>query len=730
MKLASKVKQVLLFILGFNSRSLPLHTRLWVAYLEVKSRISIATRRKEHFSLTYPPDEIVLRELTGFKTIEELATHMRLREKPAFFFQVSTTESKENIIATLERTFPEVKKQTLVSAEQIITHIFDLLGSGPIKVTRDTNSEGGYKPVDWHVDFKSGYRWDVKTYFKDVQYGRIHNVDIKIPWELSRFQHLPTLGKAYWFSNDEKYAREFVDEINDWIDSNPAQYGVNWACTMDVAIRVVNWIWGFCFFKDSIEVSDKFLIKFLRSLYVHGKFIERNLERNLLGINSNHYLSDLVGLVYLGVMFPEFKEAKKWQDLGIKELVAELEKQVYSDGVDYEASISYHRLVTELFLSTALLSLKNNITLPDSYMTRLEKMIEFVMHYTKPDGTAPQIGDNDDGRLHILANYCNWNTADHRYLLSIGAVLFNRPDFKGTSGGFHEEAFWLLGEEGSRIFNELPDEKSTTPSVAYRDGGFYIMRTDSLYMIVDCIPADAKAPSGHRHNSRLSFDLFAYDKSFIVDPGAYLYTADKDMRNLFRSTAYHNTVAVDDTEQNRFDQNELFSMGQDAVTKVNRWQVTTEHDILDVGHNGYRRLKKPIIHVRHIFFNKIDGYWVMKDVLSGDHSHKFDLYIHFAPLEVELDNEFPLVVRTKTQGANLAIIPLETNGVSVEVLKGWVSYQYGVKVKAPVVKYFKSAQAPASFCNVLYPYQAETYIGDIIDKVGRLNLTELFGGAK
>jgi len=57
-----------------------------------------------------------------------------------------------------------------------------------------------------------------------------------------------------------------------------------------------------------------------------------------------------------------------------------------------------------------------------------------------------RFGDNDDGRLHILSNCGNWNRLDHRYLLSIGAVLFKRSDFKQASGGFHEEAFWLLGE--------------------------------------------------------------------------------------------------------------------------------------------------------------------------------------------------------------------------------------------------------------------------------------------
>ncbi len=74
---------------------------------------------------------------------------------------------------------------------------------------------------------------------------------------------------------------------------------------------------------------------------------------------------------------------------------------------------------------------------------------------TKPDGTAPQIGDNDDGRLHILSDYGNWSRLDHRYLLSVGAVMFERGEFKAAAGVFPEEAFWLVGAEGLNIYKVL-----------------------------------------------------------------------------------------------------------------------------------------------------------------------------------------------------------------------------------------------------------------------------------
>jgi hypothetical protein len=642
--------------------------------------------------------------LDGYESVKDFLGGFRSREKPLFFFSQKDRQS-------FRWVFPQVGEGVISDADGMCAHSFDLLGSGK------TSVDGQAGKIDWHRDFKSGVRWDADILYTDTELIKSNSSDIKVPWELSRFQHLPTLGKAYWLTEDEKYAREFVAQIGDWIENNPPLYGVNWTGTMDIAIRAVNWLWGYHFFKDSPQLTDEFLAKFLKSLWVHGRHIRANLERSWRGITGNHYLSDIVGLVYLGVMLPEFKQAKAWRKFGVKELINEMKNQVYPDGVDYEGSISYHRLVAELFFSATLLCLKNGISFPAWYMEKLEKMVEFAMCYAKPDGTAPQIGDNDDGRLHILADYGDWNRLDHSYLLSIGAALFKRPDFKAAAGKFHEEAFWLLGEEGLEGFKGLTDQRHLVSSKSFPQGGFYVMRRDNLYMIVDCVSADKRTPSGHKHNSRLSFELFAYDKSFIIDPGAYIYTADKEMRNLFRSTNYHNTVVVDGKEQNGFDEDNLFRMGNDAFIKVNKWESTDEYDLLNAEHSGYERLKNPVTHRRQVYFDKPGGYWVVKDILSGEGEHEFDLYFHLAPLEIEADKTFPLAVKTKTKGANLAIIPLEAEGVSLEIGEGWVSYRYGVKVEAPVIKYSRKGQLPASFGNIVYPHQGEIDIGDVIERV-------------
>lgn len=667
--------------------------------------------------LTHSSNEQLIKSLGGLKSVNETLEDLHSLKRPLFFIN---PEHKQEIVDILQTNFP-ADSESSADINQICDHTFDLLGSGKKCLNKLGKSDDStsYKDIDWHKDFKSGVVWDPHIFYTDIRIIKnAKGSDIKVPWELSRFQHLPTLGKAYWLSGDEKYAREFINEINDWIQSNPPFHGVNWACTMDVAIRVVNWIWGYYFFKDSPETNDEFLLKFLRSFYAHEVYIKANLERSLKGINSNHYLSDIAGLVFMGVVFPEFNEIKKCGEFGIKELINEMKKQVYPDGVDYEGSISYHRLVTEIFLSSTLLCLKNGVSFPNWYMERLEKMIEFVMYYIKPDGTAPQIGDNDDGRLHVLSKYGNWSRLDHKYLLSVGAVLFNRHDFKKMASEFQEEALWLLGKEGLMKFDDIKDKKVLLSSKSFQNCGYYILRDNYLYMIIDCIPAHHRLPSGHMHNSRLSFELFAQDKSFIVDPGAYIYTADKKMRNLFRSTRYHNTVVVDKDEQNKFDDNYLFAMELDAMVHINRWEVESTYDFLDAEHSGYARLKDPIIHRRQIYFNKLGGYWVIKDILRGKKRHEFDLYFHFAPMNIKFDSKSSHIIKSNAGcGWDIAIIPMDTDGLSCEIQDGLISYSYGTKIQAPIVKYSKTALAPTEFLNIIYPFKKYLQIEKVLNNV-------------
>lgn len=87
--------------------------------------------------------------------------------------------------------------EILRCADAALEHSFDLLGSGV--VTLD--------PIRWHSDFKFGYSWPVGVFYKRLRGMTPKGADIKLPWELSRCQHLLWLGEAYLITQEESMHR-------------------------------------------------------------------------------------------------------------------------------------------------------------------------------------------------------------------------------------------------------------------------------------------------------------------------------------------------------------------------------------------------------------------------------------------------------------------------------------------------------------------------------------------
>ncbi|MCF7811928.1 hypothetical protein K9N50_13190, partial [bacterium] len=76
-----------------------------------------------------------------------------------------------------------VNNANLEESKRIWKVIFHNQCSGP--PTPDSRLPS-YTPIDWHLDFKSGYRWSEKTWCKDIKFGHKLGVDIKVPRELAR----------------------------------------------------------------------------------------------------------------------------------------------------------------------------------------------------------------------------------------------------------------------------------------------------------------------------------------------------------------------------------------------------------------------------------------------------------------------------------------------------------------------------------------------------------------
>ncbi|UJS18865.1 MAG: heparinase II/III family protein [Candidatus Jettenia sp.] len=548
--------------------------------------------------------------------------------------------------------------------------------------------DGDYSPINWHLDFKSGYLWSGDTWFQGIPYGHEPGVDIKVPWELARMQHLALLVWAYSLSKNGRegfhqynvYRREFCNQVLDFIATNPPRFGVNWRCTMDVGIRVSNWLVTYDLFKAyGAEFDREFDSLFLKSIYEHGLHIVNNLEWDPQ-LHGNHYLANIIGLLFVAAYLPCTPEIDVWLAFAMQELVNEVEYQFTSDGVNFEASTSYHRLAAEMVVygtalimalpseklralkdydyrlhhsipklrpaPTTLYSLEGSeekTPFPVRYLERLEKMAEFAMHITMPDGHVPQIGDNDSGRFLKLqpvyqsmtvagAKMCynNLDTynvlpddtvywyedhADHRHLAAAINGIFQRHDFADFATEKQLEYYIVKSLcNNGRFFSYCSKKKNNYKEhdtsdnglelYTYPGFGLYIYKSKFLYLAVRCGHIGQNGNGGHAHNDQLSIELAIHGVPIIVDPGTYLYTPLPEKRNLFRSTAMHNTLSVSGKEQNTWHEGRsgLFGMLDHAKAKV--VEINT-HKFLGE-HRGFGTVHRRLLDIHERYIHGFD----------------------------------------------------------------------------------------------------------------------------
>ena len=64
-------------------------------------------------------------------------------------------------------------------------------------------------------------------------------------------------------------------------------------------------------FRRAPDFDDDKLVQLLRIFDQHGRFIREHLEFSYIA-TSNHYLSNIAGLLWLGIMLPELAGAAAW----------------------------------------------------------------------------------------------------------------------------------------------------------------------------------------------------------------------------------------------------------------------------------------------------------------------------------------------------------------------------------------------------------------------------------
>lgn len=479
--------------------------------------------------------------------------------------------------------------------------------------------EDAYQPIDWQKDIKSGYRWSAQAWYLKQKWADRPGGDIKMPWEMSRLQHLPRMAIFSLVLPDKKEMlyREFRCQCLDFFAQNPPRMGVNWLCTMDVGIRTANLVLAYSLFASlGVKIDPDFQRTFITSIYEHCYHIFNNLEWSEV-LTSNHYLADIAGLLFGAAFLPESPESKSWLDFAIREIQNELIKQFYEEGSNFEGSTAYHRLSSDMAAyCVALLLGMGKETLQNGISSRLEGAAAFLSALTRPDGNLTQVGDNDSGlffRLSPTGRLYRVPEVKEKYISLAGyqpekgdklywdedlndgrptaaalgglfpsgagtAYLLERSVVRSLACGLMLESGWEPpkavpeGEVRSLDYQakfEIPAPgRSLTENLhlqVFPRFGIYVFRSNRLYLVVNASDNGQRGTAGHAHNDKLSFELMIDGKVLFEDPGTYVYTASASLRDSFRSVCAHNTIQVG-VEQNDF--LTLFSMKNETRCTV------------------------------------------------------------------------------------------------------------------------------------------------------------------
>lgn len=600
--------------------------------------------------------------------------------------------------AVLENRMPEERTQLLAAADAICNGRFDLLGYRQLSFG---------DPIDWHLDPVAGRRSPLMHWSHIDPLDTETVGDHKVIWELNRHQWAVTLGQAYRYTDDERYADKFAAYIKEWMQANPPGIGINWASSLEVAYRLIAWSWTLFLLRGSKALTAALYVEMLEWISRQARHVERYLSYYFSP--NTHLTGEALGLFYIGVLFPELKGAERWRKLGRRILLEQLERQVMEDGVYFEQTTCYQRYTVEIYLHFLMLASRHGIAVPAEAGERVQKMLDFLLAVSSPDGSLPQIGDADGGTLLPLLRR---KPCDYRGVFGIAAVFFGRSDYAWAAGAAVPEVIWMFGIEGLKIFDSLPSDPpvSATPSRLFPHGGYAVMRSGwdrcAHRLIFDVGPHGCPVSGGHGHADMLSVQCSLFGEPYLLDSGTGVYTGDPQSRDYFRSTAAHNTITVDGLGQ--ASPAGPFKWERRSRARLRRWISNESMDFADADHDAYHRLPDPVTHRRRVLFVK-QRYYVIVDDLAGKSEHRIDLRFQFAPMEVTL-NPDSWVLAADSTGRECRMLvsataPLQTELVHgrTEPLQGWVSPDYGQREPAPMLVCSTVAQLPLRIVTLVLP---------------------------
>jgi hypothetical protein len=386
-------------------------------------------------------------------------------------------------------------------------------------------------PPQWQKDYLVGVdlATDASAFALDHR-ALPGGADIKLIWELSRWQHLTRLAMAAHVLDDARAAAKCVAWLEDWVKHNPPYRGWNWTSALEVGMRLIQFTWMDALLignaergTRNVELEKRLVALRQEILPAHVWYAWRH--QSFGSSANNHLLGELAGLILATVRWPELAK------LGapLEELQRRLEREVLAqfadDGGNKEQALNYQLFSWELCWHARNALVAAGRQLPTKVEDRLRRAAQFFTDVQVP--TDPwDYGDSDNA---VALPVC----VDERRTVCEWHAWLNDQ----STAPAHD--YWL----GQPM---LSAEATTTDRVehwrVFPTSGHAIRSADDLVLRWDLSPLGYLATQAHGHLDVLHLSVWREGVAMVIDPGTGCYYADTRLRGWLASRDAHNGV--------------------------------------------------------------------------------------------------------------------------------------------------------------------------------------------
>jgi len=460
----------------------------------------------------------------------------RRSEPSRFFFSYRDRERVAGALAALDDLPTVVDRADGVFPSPKARAQADAICAGRFRYFSLHEFDRGLAP-DWHQEPWKGETSDPYGHWSIVRSAG----DVKLLWELSRFSFVFPLVRAFWRTGDEKYAHCFWSLVAGWKEANQPNAGVNWQCGQETSFRLMALAFGLHGFLGAEATTGERLHSAAALLAFSAERIEATLEY-ALNQHNNHGVSEGVGLLTVGLLFPELSRSAEWSAIGRDVVSSQVSDLVYDDGAFSQHSANYHRVLLDDMLWAQQLCKRAGRPLDQVFDRKLMLATEWLRQMVATaKGQVFNVGRNDGASVLPLSDSWYW---DFRPVVQAASIAAGRPSPFG-SGRWDEKGLWLGLETMTAPSIDAPPRQTTAHVELWGPGigGHVIMRhaaaEASVYL---------RAPASFTHRPSEA-DPFHVGVSLggrrvAIDRGTFSYHDDAPWNNPFAAARAHNVATA------------------------------------------------------------------------------------------------------------------------------------------------------------------------------------------